>query len=846
VDRTDPASSLLVGQAVLETGRLHTIFGLRTGFLIAATALAAAAFAGPACAATASRELVVTLTAPPLANAIADSGALSPAAKARRLNLHTPTSAAYLDSLAGLQRTVARRIERSIAGTSIRWHYSVVVDGLAVSLPSRAIPRLGAIAGVARVYDGGSYRSEASALDRSPELIGAPALWGPTLATAGNGVKIGIVDDGLDQAHPFFSPAGYTMPAGFPKGQRPYTTAKVIVARAFAPRTPKWKYATRPFDPVLSEHATHVSGIAAGNHLVTAGARKNVSGVAPHAYLGNYKVLTIPTESNVGLDGNAPEIVAGIEAAVRDGMDVINLSLGEPEIEPGRDIVVQAINGAARAGVVPAIAAGNDFDEFGRGSVGSPGSAAGAITAAAATKTSRIADFSSAGPTPISLELKPDVTAPGVDIYSSIPPPELWTTLSGTSMAAPHVAGAAALLRERHPGWTVRQLKSSLVQTGTPIYANAANTIELPPTREGGGMIDLPKADNPLFFADPVSWSFGYLRSGASATRTTALTDAGGGAGTWSASVERTGSAGDVALSVPPTVSVPGTLQLQATAAASAAEGDTSGFVVLTRGSDRRRIPFWLRVEAPKLGREAHRTLTKTGTYRGSTRGRPSLVTTYRYPDDLSALGVRRELAGPEQVFRFRLTRRASNFGVAVTSEAAGVTIEPRVVVAGDENRLSGYDGLPVNLNPYLSRFLQKTLTAGALRPEPRTYDIVFDSAAPNTAGAFTFRFWVDDHTPPAIKLLTKRTTVGGTLRLRVVDHGSGVDGELLRPFIDGRFAPATYRKGVATVTPAVALKRGRHRLVMRASDYQETKNNENVGPILPNSRTLTATFTVR
>src|SRR5881392_4430205 len=101
-------------------------------------------------------------------------------------------------------------------------------------------------------------------------------------------------------------------------------------------------------------------------------AGRPVSGVAPRAYLGNYKVLTVPTPG-VGLNGNSPEIVKGIDAAVAHGMNVINLSLGEPEIDPNRDIVVKAINAAAQAGVVPAIAAGNDFSDFGYGSVSSPG-----------------------------------------------------------------------------------------------------------------------------------------------------------------------------------------------------------------------------------------------------------------------------------------------------------------------------------------------------------------------------------------------------------------------------------------------------------------------------------------
>ena len=93
----------------------------------------------------------------------------------------------------------------------------------------------------------------------------------------------------------------------------------MIVARAFAPASTHWKYASTPFDPDYSDHATNVAGIAAGDHGTSAtvdGKTYQISGIAPNAYLGNYKVLTVPTE-DFGLDGNSPEIVEGIDAAVK-------------------------------------------------------------------------------------------------------------------------------------------------------------------------------------------------------------------------------------------------------------------------------------------------------------------------------------------------------------------------------------------------------------------------------------------------------------------------------------------------------------------------------------------------
>jgi subtilisin family serine protease len=769
-------------------------------------------------------EVVVVLKRPSLAVA---------------MGLRARRSPAYLKKLETEQARVERLITERFPSVQIRWRYRYVLDGLAVVVPRSQIAGLASLPGVDRVYRSVQY---GSLLDESVPLIHAPQLWGPTRTTAGQGIKIGIVDDGVDQAHPFFNPTGFAMPPGFPKGNRSFTTAKVIVARAFPPPGATWKYAARPFDPAESEHATHVAGIAAGDYAATTRQGRPVSGVAPRAYIGNYKVLTVPTPS-VGLNGNSPEIVKGIDAAVGDGMNVINLSLGEAEVDLDRDIVVKAIDAAADAGVVPVIAAGNDFSDFGYGSISSPGDAAKAITAAAVSKDDVIADFSSAGPSGIDLGFKPDVSAPGVNIYSSVP--SGWDPFSGTSMASPHVAGGAALLLERHPSWTPAELKSALVLTGRPVWTDLTHKQEVLATREGGGLIDLAAADNPLVFATPSTVSFRFLHRGENVTVPVALGDAGGGAGVWTAIVRVQGRSTGTAVSAPATVSVPGSLTLRAAVTKSAAQGDTTGFIVLSRGTTTRRIPFWLRVTVPKLATEQHRLLRRPGIYGGNTAGKPSRVACYRYPSDPSAVDIAPCLRGPEQVFRISLPRPAANFGVVVLSRARGVRVQPRVVRAGDENRLTGYAGLPLNLNPYLPTFDRLSGAAGAARPGAGSYDVVFDTPNRRASGRFTFRLWIGDTKPPRIRLLTPSVRSGGFARFRVTDAGAGVDPASLHATLDGVAVAARFRRGRALIATR-GLGRGRHRVVLRASDYQEAKNMENSGPILPNTRRLRTAFTIR
>jgi subtilisin family serine protease len=804
-------------------------------------------------------EVVVTLPRPSLAAEVARSRTLAATAQRRHsVVVRAPAAASYLRTLAAAQRTLGARLAVSIPAARVRWHYGVALDGVSVVLPASELALLRALPG-ATVWPSVTYHTLADApttpvatpaLNRGPTLIGAPALWGSNLATAGQTIKIGLIDDGIDQAHPYFNPAGFSYPAGFPKGNTAYTTPKVIVARAFPAPGTHWRYAGRPFDPLYSFHATHVAGIAAGDYdtPTAADGGSPISGIAPKAYLGNYKALTVPT-GDYGLDGNSPEIAKAIDQAVTDGMNVINLSIGEPEVQPRRDIVVRALDNAAAAGVVPVVAAGNDYDVAGAGSVGSPANAPAAITVAASTlggdgtQPDHIADFSSGGPTPVSLQLKPDVTAPGVDVLSSIPAHD-FEVLDGTSMATPHVAGGAALLLQRHPAWTVEQVKSALASTGAVVHPTG-HAGEVSVLREGGGRIDLARADTPLIFTTPTSLGWGLVRRGFSGTKTLSTADAGGGSAPWSVSIQAQSLPRGAKLEPEAATIAAGTsLPLKLTVSETATGGDGAGFVVLTRGTDVRRIAFWFRVDVPRLGLDPHRILHRPGLYHGDTAGKASRVSAYRYPEGGLAPAVPTRLAGPEQVFRFTLRRPVANFGIAIVRRAPGVRVSPRLVADNDENRVVGYPGLPASLNPYQG-FSRAEPVVAAILPEPGTYEFVFDTPTHEKPGAFAFRFWVNDTSPPSIRRLQRNGVIGRPLRFAVRDPGSGLDPRGFRARIGGRAVRVRYANGVLLLRTK-GLRPGRRAVTVKASDYEETKNMEDVGPVLPNTRVLHTTVTLR
>ncbi|MEU4743977.1 S8 family serine peptidase [Actinosynnema sp. NPDC023658] len=300
-------------------------------------------------------------------------------------------------------------------------------------------------------------------LDRSTAQIGAPTAW--QAGYTGQGVKVAVLDGGVDGAHPDLA-------------------GKEVAERNFT---------DDPDATDVDGHGTHVaSTIASG------GGRYR--GVAPDARILDGKVCVLYGCSE-------SSILDGMQWAVDQGADVVNLSLGgydSPEVDP----LEEAVNTlSARSGALFVIAAGNS----GRpGTVGSPGSADAALTVGAVERDDGIASFSSRGPRVGDGAVKPDITAPGVGIVAAkaatgsigTPVDDTHVALSGTSMATPHVAGAAALIAQQHPDWTGARIKAALM-------ASAKGNPALTAFDQGAGRVDLARAITTTVTADPPSLALG-------------------------------------------------------------------------------------------------------------------------------------------------------------------------------------------------------------------------------------------------------------------------------------------------------------------------------------------------
>jgi subtilisin family serine protease len=950
-----------------------------------------------------------------------------------KLNTGSEASRAYLAQLSARQRAAAARLTRAIPEARVRQRYRVVLNGFTVDLPTRKLPQLLRLRDVAQVYSNVRYTLAAN---RGPEVIRA-ASFSALRGLRGDGMKIAIVDDGVDPRNPFLQGDGFSYPAGFPRGGRPWVNGKIIVAKSF-PGPNSGRQGREAFVPRISFHGTHVAGIAAGNAntLGTAGpdhpATPGLSGVAPRAWIGNYRVFNAPTP--IGYVANSAEIIEAFEAAVADGMDVINFSGGGAMGDPAADPILEAVANVARAGVVPVISAGNDRDDFGFGTVGSPGVADDAISVAAtsnvhvyapplhvlaadapaslrtipiaaafdvpaapnqatlvdvtsilgangspvdtklcgvagdpndarsnplpagslagavalvsrgvctfASKADRaraagatgiviidnrfgeanviplqlsvpsgmIADldgqqlrafmaqtggrttvraernpleivtgrsgvvtsFSSAAPTNFGHALKPDVAAPGGQILSSTSPESAgngspFAVFDGTSMAAPHVAGAAALLLQAHPSWTARQMRSAFVSTAGPAWGNTARTLEAPVVLQGGGLVDVVRADEPLLFTEPVSLSFGDLnvnqgpRSRALAVQ---LTDAGGGSGGWSVEVRPQSASAGTTIEPDPLVTVaPGggaRLGVTVRAATGAVAGDNYGFIVLRRGETTRRIPYYVAVTRPGLELRSSQPLREFNV--GDTRSGASHASVYRFPTwpfgapPDYANGPAMVQDGAEDLYTYLLDEPAVNFGAAVWASSAGARIDPWILGSPDENDVQGQTATPVNVNNYTFGYQFDIGAAGLTFPRPKRYWISVDSGRDEFTGQplhgeYVLKSWLNDVYPPVVRLVTTRMTAGRPLVIaQVIDFpargaDSGVDPtSLVLAYNRALVGASAYDPvsgyalfGLPAAAPRVAA--GNTAASILASDFQEAKNASTPGgAILPNT----------
>ena len=302
-------------------------------------------------------------------------------------------------------------------------------------------------------------------LDQSVPQIGAPAAW--QAGFTGAGVSVAVLDSGIDASHPDLA----TQVAG---GKN---------------------FTDGPAGDLFG-HGTHVASTIAG----TSGRYK---GVAPEAKLYDGKVCDDT--------GSCQEsaILAGMEwAATEVKAKVVNLSLGGRDT-PGIDPLEEAVNQLTlETGTLFVIAAGNEGP--GESTIQSPGSADAGLTVGAVDHDNQLADFSSRGPRVGDGALKPDLSAPGVSIVAAKakesvigePVGDDYLRLSGTSMATPHVAGAAALLAQKHPGWKSGELKGALMGSARPADGQTA-------FEQGAGRVDVAKGINQTVIAEPGNLSFG-------------------------------------------------------------------------------------------------------------------------------------------------------------------------------------------------------------------------------------------------------------------------------------------------------------------------------------------------
>ncbi|MEV8440220.1 S8 family serine peptidase [Actinosynnema sp. NPDC051121] len=444
---------------------------------------------------------------------------------------------------------------------------------------TRALPTIGSVAArTPKTGTAGAYQAlvrdpgvkkiwldgiRKPSLDRSVAQIGAPTAW--QAGYTGKGVKVAVLDSGVDQTHPDLA-------------------GREVLERNFT---------EDPDNSDLVGHGTHVAATIAS-------AGPKYRGVAPDAQILDGKVCS--------LNCSESWIVDGMQWAADQGADVINMSLGGTDT-PDVDPLEQAIETlSARTGTLFVVAAGNSGAPE---TLSSPASADAALAVGAVNRDDSIADFSSRGPRVGDGAPRPDITAPGVDIVAAksstgrigTPVGDDHVAVSGTSMATPHVAGAAALIAQQHPNWNGAQLKAALM-------ASAKHNPALTAFDQGTGRVDLVKAITTAVTADPPSLALGLHEwphdDDTPTAKEFAVRNAGAQPVTLDLAIEARGPGGTPAPAglftvSPATITVPAGGEAKATVTAdpkaATSDGAYSGAVVASGGDVRLRVPVGLNRE---------------------------------------------------------------------------------------------------------------------------------------------------------------------------------------------------------------------------------------------------------
>jgi subtilisin family serine protease len=297
----------------------------------------------------------------------------------KKIDFNSTTVKSYRAQLSAQRNQFKQWLQTNAPKAKITGQYDISLNAVAVQLNGTKLSLLGTAPMVQHVeYEGLYYPTGDPTVDPDLTLINAFNAWDAVggAANAGAGVKVAILDTGIDITHACFNDAGY--PAHTQLGNKAFTNNKVIVAKVFNMKTPSRGYTPE----ALQEHGTHVAGTVACNYNTPASVDgvaipHGISGVAPAALLGNYNIF--PGDVT---NAHSEDILNALEAAYADGMDVANMSLGGGA-SGIQDLLTMAVNDLDQANMVVAVAAGNSGP--GHYTVESPGSAARALTAGAAT-----------------------------------------------------------------------------------------------------------------------------------------------------------------------------------------------------------------------------------------------------------------------------------------------------------------------------------------------------------------------------------------------------------------------------------------------------------------------------